>query len=390
VANKKSFKPYLLKVTRQHDMLVYGETYPKLQLGLIINADDLGLDPEADENILKGFDQGIVTSASLLVTPIREEDKVDGVLSHSFFHRLEETVRRAQRVKFPIGLHLNLTEGQPLSSFSSSSILTTSSPSTQFFRGKFGFRSIVSTTLDSSSSSSSLKLSREIQMEITAQYSMFISLTNGIPPTHVDGHQHCQIVTGIPQIIAPILSNLGLKHIRIPNEDLNHLLQSSSSTFFSEDDDPRTSFHIQVSQQAFASRSIFFSHGLRTTTHFLGLQLMNAPQGTRGLQQALQRLLTSPLSSSSSSTSSQRISCELMVHIGFISQEQKGSNEGDLGDVLNSTINFCMLPGRLAELECILHPETRKLCSSPSVSSSIQLLSWQDFDRFHQSTQIPS
>jgi predicted glycoside hydrolase/deacetylase ChbG (UPF0249 family) len=67
---------------------------------LIINADDLGYSPHRDAAIFELFRMGKITSASLIV---------NGPTAAT-------ASERARLVGLPIGLHLNLTEGEPLTS----------------------------------------------------------------------------------------------------------------------------------------------------------------------------------------------------------------------------------------------------------------------------------
>ena len=63
---------------------------------VIINADDLGVHPGTDAGIIDAYSQGVLTSATLLMTT----------------PWLEDAVRRAKAVGLPIGIHLSLTLGQ--------------------------------------------------------------------------------------------------------------------------------------------------------------------------------------------------------------------------------------------------------------------------------------
>lgn len=68
------------------------------EMKLIINADDLGICRERDEGIFELFEKGCISSASILMNSIN----------------CEESICRAKKVGLPLGLHLNLTEGQPV------------------------------------------------------------------------------------------------------------------------------------------------------------------------------------------------------------------------------------------------------------------------------------
>ena len=60
---------------------------------LIVNADDLGLHPRIDDGIFEAHSNGIVTSATVLITG----------------RSAEKAVARAQQANLPLGLHLCLT-----------------------------------------------------------------------------------------------------------------------------------------------------------------------------------------------------------------------------------------------------------------------------------------
>ena len=67
---------------------------------LIVNADDFGLTEKVNQAIIQGHLEGIITSASLLATGAAFESAV--------------TLAR-QHPKLGVGVHLNLTEGMPVS-----------------------------------------------------------------------------------------------------------------------------------------------------------------------------------------------------------------------------------------------------------------------------------
>src|SRR5882724_2118681 len=69
---------------------------------LIINGDDFGYDFAINKAIFRSFQSGLITRASLMVNMPGFEDAVDLLRTHSF-------------LSDKIGLHVNLTEGVPLS-----------------------------------------------------------------------------------------------------------------------------------------------------------------------------------------------------------------------------------------------------------------------------------
>src|SRR5580704_6085675 len=69
-----------------------------MQAGLIINADDLGLDESTTRGIVSAFQQGLVSSASLIVTMPTGGD----------------AAKIALVAKVPVGLHVDLTQGHAI------------------------------------------------------------------------------------------------------------------------------------------------------------------------------------------------------------------------------------------------------------------------------------
>jgi len=323
---------------------------------LVINADDFGLHPVVDESILSCHRDGVVTSTSLLVNHIlvpvqprasnsEGEEDVKGI---SYKQR---AVERAMAAGLPIGIHFNLTEGHPVSStatqyriIAKSSFSEQSEPAdtlhhSQSFLGKFGFRSAVEEAIKDEKRREILKC--EIATELRAQYERFLQITGGIPPTHADGHQHFHVEEGVPQIVAETLRELGIRWIRIPKED--SFLQLNDDANLSV----RDKFHRLVSQQAKNCETIYRNEGLQTTDAFLGLQLMDAPQGSKGFLSAVKNVLSHIDAPSPSSTFS--MSCEVMTHPGYVDPQLLKSCSLGGFDVINSTLSFCTVEGRKNE-----------------------------------------
>lgn len=124
---------------------------------LIINADDLGYDPEVTRGILKAMRFGVVTSATLMVnTPFSEE-------------------AAAQAKGLSLGLHLNLARHPPVWSAFPNSLLTGGA----FDETRAG-------TLPAEAA----------EHEALAQLDRLEALV-GRPATHVDVHKHLHQQAGI-------------------------------------------------------------------------------------------------------------------------------------------------------------------------------------------------
>jgi predicted glycoside hydrolase/deacetylase ChbG (UPF0249 family) len=108
----------------KEDGLLASDT-PKCEY-LIVTADDFGYAVQRDKGIIEAFNNGIITRASLLVNG---------------FSAGTTAVKLAQEHGLILGIHLNLTEGKPVSENGNTSL---TSEGNCFFRGKFGFRDALS------------------------------------------------------------------------------------------------------------------------------------------------------------------------------------------------------------------------------------------------------
>jgi hopanoid biosynthesis associated protein HpnK len=140
---------------------------------LIVNADDLGLTSGVNRGILRAFQEGIVTSASLLVTG----------------SAFEEAVALArQNPELDVGLHLTLVEERAL--LGQEALPTLVDETGRFPRtsGEF-FRRAVLGRINWD----------EVEREIAAQIARFRK--TGLWLSHVDSHQHLHMFPPVFQIV---------------------------------------------------------------------------------------------------------------------------------------------------------------------------------------------
>lgn len=111
--------------------------------------------------------------------------------------------KRAKEVGLPLGLHLNLTEGTPLTASTSlvaaaaaTAAATASSggDGARLMRGKFGFRKALEEGTVTVS---------DVAREIEAQLSWFEGVV-GRQPHHVDGHQHVHVLPKVAPLLAKV------------------------------------------------------------------------------------------------------------------------------------------------------------------------------------------
>jgi predicted glycoside hydrolase/deacetylase ChbG (UPF0249 family) len=163
---------------------------------IIINADDFGISPEVNRAIVNCFEDGIISSTTIMMNMPYCEDAIKLAFEHGF----NESV----------GLHFNMIEGEPL---------TTNIK---------GCERICTDGLFSYKRNSVKKWSRKeataIVEEFEAQLNRMMEM--GIKPSHIDSHEHTHTEIPIFNIIKkPILKadinriratrNVGLSKLRI-------------------------------------------------------------------------------------------------------------------------------------------------------------------------------
>jgi predicted glycoside hydrolase/deacetylase ChbG (UPF0249 family) len=203
---------------------------------LIINADDLGVNPQRSHGIFECFEFGVVTSASIIA---------NGSDSDS-------AARHAKERGLSSGLHLNLTDEYPLSKQADINSLTEDNG--MFLGAEKLIREIDEGKVQVS----------HLEREIRAQVEWMLD-TYGMP-THVDGHARIHIHPVVIHALIPIMERYGIRHTRIPCED-------PLPPFGYEITAAELQNAKQVSTQALAARSDYEGHDITSTDHFRGLTL---------------------------------------------------------------------------------------------------------------------
>ncbi len=219
---------------------------------LIINADDLGMNPQRSHGIFQAFEFGAVRSASVIP---------NGTDS-------DTAARHARERDLPTGLHLCLTEGFPLSK--NEDIGSLIQGNGEFYPPERLEVLLREDAIDRT------HLEREIRTQCEWMLDQYGQ------PTHLDGHHHVHILPTIVQALIPILERYSIDAVRIPAEDPL----------------PPFGFPIPVDQlerarsttaRALEARKHYAAHQMRMTDHFRGLALAgNASQ--KNLRHILSRL----------------------------------------------------------------------------------------------------
>ncbi len=263
---------------------------------LIINADDLGINSARSHGIFQAFEQGAVRSATLITNG-----------SHA-----ATAAKWAREKGLATGLHLNLTDGFPMST--PEDVRTLLRPNGEFYDRDEIERQLRENMVDP------VHIEREIRSQVEWFYD------HHGQPTHVDGHHHIHIHPAIIPLLIPILDRYGIAFVRIPSEPLPpHGFEIS----------PEHLRHTQaIVDRAESARILFSANGIRSTDIFRGLALAGHAS-KRNLRHVFSRL---PLEGS----------LEIMVHPGSPAAE---GTEFDLD------------PQRQTELNMLTDPEAMEMAA---------------------------
>jgi len=177
---------------------------PEIGRRLIVNADDFGLSPAVNEAVIRAHDEGILTTASLMVNE----------------QGFEEAVQLAkQKPRLGIGLHLTLLMGR-------SALPPEEIPGLVNPRGEFscrpvaaGFRYFFQRGLRS-----------QLRAEIRAQFEKFRA--TGLLLDHVNGHLHLHLHPTVFQILMEDAAPLGIRRMRLTRDCLARSRRMAQGRWF--------------------------------------------------------------------------------------------------------------------------------------------------------------
>ena len=158
---------------------------------LIVNADDFGLHPLINAGIIKGHQEGFITSTSLM----------------SSAPCWQEAVRLAkENPRLGIGVHLTLVGGVP-------SVLPKEQVSSLLDDDGLFLPDYV--TFAKRYYSGAVKKA-ELEAELRAQLERALSC--GVNITHIDSHQHTHVLPGINSLVLKLSNEYNIIRVRIPKE----------------------------------------------------------------------------------------------------------------------------------------------------------------------------
>lgn len=178
---------------------------------VVLHADDFGMNPAATNGILTAFREGLLTSTSLLANAPDADaarQQWPSLISDHHADRLKSTpVRREIQdspAPFDLGIHLNLTQGRPLTEHYPAELLDDNGHFPGIGRLFFRLRQISSSRLSA------------VEMELWSQIEWMVD--NGLKPTHVNGHQYLELIPQIAAMIPKLLKRYSIPVVRVARE----------------------------------------------------------------------------------------------------------------------------------------------------------------------------
>lgn len=248
---------------------------------LIVNADDFGYTRSVNLGIVRAFQEGIVTSTTIMANGAAFNDAVEHAKANP---------------KLGIGCHLVLVGGQCVAAAKDIRSLADGE----------GNLPATLPALVKKLSAGAIK-HEEIAVELRAQMAKVISA--GIQTTHLDSHKHTHSHPRVMEQVARVAEEFGIRRIRKPFEDFGSLIAlafRNGSRWWS-----RNAAAILAHGAAPAFRRIVRDHHLVTPEHFWGV----AATGTLNRGTILSMISSMPEGVN-----------ELMCHPGHCDKELEQSN----------------------------------------------------------------
>lgn len=237
---------------------------------VIFNADDFGLTKSVNIGILQCFKSGIVTDSSLLMN----------------LEATEDAVKIIKRRELNAGIHLNLTEGKPLSN----KVPTLIDKNGNFFNiTRFSLR-LISNRISE----------RDIEREFAAQIEKFLS--NKLTPTHIDTHQYIQMFQKVCKAAVKTAKKYRINKMRHSYEEKS---PASIFKYYKKQHLKR----LIVSSLSKKSKSIFKKENFIVPDHFSGISTIGYAFPTKSFINILRNLKSG--------------TTEIMCHPGYSNEDLK-------------------------------------------------------------------
>jgi predicted glycoside hydrolase/deacetylase ChbG (UPF0249 family) len=182
-----------------------------VQSWLVLHADDFGMNAAVNAGILQAFRDGFLTSTSLLANapavsdacaawPLLMAELREGAIPSATIRRQAGDSLRP----FDLGVHLNLTQGRPLTANYPAELLGE--------QGQFPGIGLVFRKLRTERS----RFRQAILNELQAQVERVQAL--GVEPTHLNGHQYVEMVPEVASLIPDLAAKYSIPIVRLAKE----------------------------------------------------------------------------------------------------------------------------------------------------------------------------
>jgi hopanoid biosynthesis associated protein HpnK len=162
------------------------------RIQLIVNADDFGASEEVNEAVIRAFQEGVLTSCSLMVTG----------------EAFNQAVRLAkENPRLAVGIHLVTVKGRAV-------LPKSVIPSLVDAQGRFSDDPVASGLRYFFSRSAR----RQLKQELAAQFDRFKA--TGLRFSHIDGHLHMHIHPLVFDLAVRLGEQHGVRRMRVPEDDL--------------------------------------------------------------------------------------------------------------------------------------------------------------------------
>jgi chitin disaccharide deacetylase len=223
---------------------------------LIVNADDFGRSHSINEAVIRAHQEGILTTASLMVNESACAEAVALAKQHP---------------ALGVGLHLTFLCGH--SALPATEIPLLVNANQAFTENSFeaGMKYYFKT-----------ELRQQLHAELLAQFDRFKA--TGLPLDHVNGHLHMHLHPVIFDILMEQAASLGITRVRLTSDPLWLNLRLAGGQWFY-----RLSHALIFQTLAWRSRADLRARGIRHTSRVFGL-LQNARVDERYVERLLSRL----------------------------------------------------------------------------------------------------
>ena len=178
---------------------------------IVLHADDFGMNSAVNAGILRAFREGLLTSTSLLANAPAAEEAcaawpllVGDLQADSIVSAPRRRLRGDDLRPFDLGIHLNLTQGRPLSKTYPVELLND--------RGEFPGIGPVFRRLRTADSRFRDGVQAELQLQIERL------LDCGIQPAHLNGHQYVELMPGVAELIPALAEKYSIRVVRVARE----------------------------------------------------------------------------------------------------------------------------------------------------------------------------